>query len=164
MLSNTFLGSASNISQNWSKFVFQFNHVIKLANEGQILTNPGRLTFWGSENPLPISVFTYYSFQTKLSSFWEVSQPKFHKGTNDDKWATKLRKRTRKKDRNKFADKGRSFGSSAWKVLKKKKTSQNYLHPKNISQFSFISMLICGKPVQLIKFCMASVGVKLSLP
>ena len=78
------------------------------------------------------------------------------------KWATKLRKRTREEDRNKFAEKGRSFGSSA-RVLKKK-TSQNYLHPKNISQFPFISMLICGKPVQLLKFCMASVGAKLSLP
>ena len=45
------------------------------------------------------------------------------------KWATKLRKGTRKKDRNKFVEKG--FGSSAQQVLKNKNeidsfTSQKY--------------------------------------
>ena len=49
------------------------------------------------------------------------------------KWATKLRKGTRKNDRNKFAEKGRIFLLKRMKGTKKK-TSQNYLHPKNISQ------------------------------
>ena len=47
------------------------------------------------------------------------------------KWATKLRKGTRKKDGNKFAEKGLIFGSSAQQVLKNKNeidsfTSQKY--------------------------------------
>ena len=79
------------------------------------------------------------------------------------KWATKLRKGTRKKDRNRFAEKGLIFGSRAEQVLKAK-TRLIRLHPKNISHFPshFDSMLICGKPVQLIRFCI--VRVKLCLP
>ena len=65
-------------------------------HEGQILINPGRLTFWGTENPLLISVFTYYSFQIKLSSFWEVSHPKFHIWKNDDKVGNKTNKENKK--------------------------------------------------------------------
>ena len=52
------------------------------------------------------------------------------------KWATKLRKGTGKNDRNKFAEKGRSFGSSAWKVQKKKNKSELFTSQK-YSQFPF---------------------------
>ena len=79
------------------------------------------------------------------------------------KWATKLRKGTRKKVRNRFAEKGLSFGSSAQQVLKNKNEIDSFTS-QNISHFPshFDSMLICGKPVQLLRFCI--VRVKLCLP
>ena len=79
------------------------------------------------------------------------------------KWATKLRKGTRKNDRNKFAEKGRIFLLKRMKGTKKKQVRNIYI-PKIFPNSHSISMLICGKPVQLLKFCIASVGVKLSLP
>ena len=45
----------------------------------------GRLTFWGTENPLSISVFTYYSFQIKLSSFPGKLASRNSIGKKDDK-------------------------------------------------------------------------------
>ena len=79
------------------------------------------------------------------------------------KWATKLRKRTRKKDRNRFAEKGLIFGSSAQQVLKNKNEIDSFTSQKYFPFPShFDSMLICGKPVQLIRFCIAR--VKLCLP
>ena len=130
MLSNAFLASANNISQNWSKFVFHFNHVIKLVNEGQILTNPGRLTFWGSENPLPISVFTYYSFQIKLSSFWKVSQPKFHIGKNDDKVGNKTKKENKKGGSKLICRKRSKFWLKCKGTKKKKNKSELFTSQK----------------------------------
>ena len=130
MLSNAFLASANNISQNWSKFVFQFNHIIKLTNEGQSLTNPGRRTFWGTENPLPISVFSYYSFQIKLFSFREVSQPKFHIGKRDDKVGNKTKKENKKEGSKWICRKRSKFWLKHIKGTKKNKselfTSQKY--------------------------------------
>ena len=72
------------------------------------------------------------------------------------KWATKLRKGTRKKDRNKFAEKGLIFGSSAQQVLKNKNeidsfTSQKYF-PFPIP-FRFYANLWKTSPTTKILYC-----------
>ena len=56
----------------------------------------GRLTFWGTENPLPISVFTYYSFRVKLSSFPGKLASRNSVGKNDDKVGNKTKKENKK--------------------------------------------------------------------
>ena len=80
------------------------------------------------KNPMPISMFTFYSLKTKFVPFLKRG-PATIPCKKDDKVGQKLlikekgkeKKRAREKDRNRFANKSLNFGLSA--CVKNKKTA-----------------------------------------